>query len=91
MCGFGCPRIIPFTYPVLPSLPQEIARNSYSLKGWLRYLEAKTQAKPVKRYLLYERALKFLPGSYKLWWAYLQVREGGREGGRDGREGGMEG
>jgi hypothetical protein len=35
--------------------------------------------------LLYERALKFLPGSYKLWWAYLQVRERGREGGE--REG----
>ncbi|TFJ86981.1 hypothetical protein NSK_001315 [Nannochloropsis salina CCMP1776] len=54
---------------------EEIARNPFSLKSWLRYLNAKTQAKPVKRYLIYERALKFLPGSYKLWWAYLQERK----------------
>lgn len=59
---------------------QEIARNPYSLKAWLRYLEAKTQARPVKRYLLYERALKFLPGSYKLWHAYLQERRRAVEG-----------
>jgi hypothetical protein len=60
--------------------PQEIARNPYSLKAWLRYLEAKTQARPVKRYLIYERALKFLPGSYKLWHAYLQERRQAVEG-----------
>jgi len=36
--------------------------------------------------LLYERALKFLPGSYKLWWAYLQVSSEGRKGERDGKE-----
>jgi len=59
--------------PCLATFSQEIARNPFSLKSWLRYLNAKTQAKPVKRYLIYERALKFLPGSYKLWWAYLQV------------------
>jgi hypothetical protein len=50
------------------------------LKAWLRYLEAKTQARPVQRYLIYERALKFLPGSYKLWHAYLQERRSAVEG-----------
>ncbi len=78
--SFSC-----ITHPIPPTHPnpptQEIARNPYSLKNWLRYLGAKTQAKPVKRYLLYERALKFLPGSYKLWWAYLQVGWGGWVGG----------
>ena len=37
-------------------------------------------ARPVKRYLIYERALKFLPGSYKLWHAYLQERREAVEG-----------
>lgn len=34
----------------------------------------------MKRYLIYERALKFLPGSYKLWHAYLQERRQAVEG-----------
>jgi len=34
---------------------QEIARNPYSLKAWWRYLLAKQGAKPVKRYIIYER------------------------------------
>lgn len=69
--------------PTTPRNTQEIARNPYALKAWLRYLEAKTQAcqaRPVKRYLIYERALKFLPGSYKLWAAYLQERRAAVEG-----------
>lgn len=34
---------------------EEIARNPYSLKNWLKYLDAKPNAKPVKRYFIYER------------------------------------
>eukprot|EP00798_Chlamydomonas_sp_ICE-L_P015815 gene15815-21933_t len=53
---------------------EELLRNPYSLKMWLRYISARSDAAPKKRYLLYERALKVLPGSYKLWYAYLKER-----------------
>ncbi len=52
---------------------EELLRNPYSLRMWLRYLDARKSASPRKRYLLYERALNALPGSYK-------VRPAGREG-----------
>jgi len=60
----------------LEDLPHEedVLRNPYSLKSWWRYLEFKEDASPNIRYLLYERALKELPGSYKLWWSYLSER-----------------
>jgi pre-mRNA-splicing factor SYF1 len=45
---------------------EELLRNPYSIKMWLRYLEAKTDAPAKRRYLLFERALKALPGSYKV-------------------------
>jgi pre-mRNA-splicing factor SYF1 len=45
---------------------EELLRNPYSLKMWLRYLEARSEAPAKRRYLLYERALKVLPGSYKV-------------------------
>ena len=70
--------------PALPSslLPseedllyeEEILRNPFSLKLWWRYLQARKDAPPRRRYLLYERALHALPGSYKLWYAYLRER-----------------
>mmetsp|Transcript_16091 Transcript_16091/g.61373 ORF Transcript_16091/g.61373 Transcript_16091/m.61373 type:complete len:906 (-) Transcript_16091:675-3392(-) len=65
---------------------QELARNPYSLKSWLRYLydtapdvqdEDRDESKvapPRVRYGIYERALKLLPMSYKLWRMYLQER-----------------
>ena len=43
---------------------EELLRNPYALKMWLRYLDARKGAPPRKRYLLYERALRALPGSY---------------------------
>lgn len=46
---------------------EELLRNPYALKMWIRYLEARKDASPRKRYLLYERALNALPGSYKVW------------------------
>ncbi|ERM95970.1 pre-mRNA-splicing factor SYF1 isoform X1 [Amborella trichopoda] len=63
-------------YPSKDDLPyeEEILRNSLSLKHWWRYLIALKDAPFKKRVVIYERALKALPGSYKLWHAYLRER-----------------
>jgi pre-mRNA-splicing factor SYF1 len=53
---------------------EEIQRNPYNLKAWWNYLIYKKEASKVSRYVIYERSLKFLPRSYKLWHAYLQER-----------------
>ena len=45
---------------------EELLRNPYSLKMWWRYLEARRDAPARKRYILFERALKALPVSYKV-------------------------
>jgi pre-mRNA-splicing factor SYF1 len=45
---------------------EELLRNPYSLKMWVRYLEARKAASMKKRYLLFERALNALPGSFKV-------------------------
>jgi len=53
---------------------EEILRNPFSVKCWLRYIDFK-KSSPVKALnLIYERALKELPGSYKLWYNYLRLR-----------------
>ena len=54
---------------------EDILRNAYSLKYWWRYIDAKRYAKPRAKCLIYERALKYLPGSYKLWHQYLNYRK----------------
>ena len=51
---------------------EEILRNPHSLKAWLRYIDSRKEAIPSKLNMLYERALKELPGSYKLWYLYLR-------------------
>ena len=59
----------------------EISRNPYHLATWLSYLKSKLTSKPSTRYLIYERALSFLPRSFKLWFAYiseLSSRLGGK-------------
>ncbi|XP_062622386.1 pre-mRNA-splicing factor SYF1-like [Saccostrea cucullata] len=53
---------------------EEILRNPYSVKSWLRYLEFKKEAPRTTVNLIYERSLKELPGSYKLWYNYLKLR-----------------
>lgn len=53
---------------------EEILRDPYSVKAWLRYLDARLDAPLQRRAVLYERALRALPGSYKLWNAYLLER-----------------
>lgn len=45
---------------------EELLRNPYSLKMWWRYLEARKEVEPKRRYLMYERAIAALPGSYKV-------------------------
>lgn len=60
---------------------EELLRNPKSLKAWLRYVGAKetrrgSGRKAPRRQLnmVYERALRELPGSYKLWYGYLKAR-----------------
>lgn len=57
---------------------EDCIRNPYSLKSWLRYIDFKSKAgiaaNWIAVYLIYERALKQLPGSYKLWYSYLKLR-----------------
>ncbi len=47
---------------------EELLRNPYSLRMWWRYLEARKDAPAKRRYLIFERALAALPGSYKVPW-----------------------
>ena len=53
---------------------EELLRTPYNLTLWVRYLDARKDAPSKKRHLLYERAVRALPGSYKLWHAYLRER-----------------
>lgn len=52
---------------------EELLRNPYSLKLWWRYIDARKDVSTKRRYLLYERALKALPGSYKVACLILSV------------------
>ncbi|CAB4406292.1 unnamed protein product [Rhizophagus irregularis] len=53
---------------------EEILRNPYTLKSWLRYIDHKSEQQLSQQIFVYERALKELPGSYKLWKQYLDLR-----------------
>ncbi|KAK8921806.1 hypothetical protein KSP39_PZI019927 [Platanthera zijinensis] len=66
----------PVLYPTVDDLPyeEEILRNPFNLKLWWRYLVARSESPFEKRRIIYERALKALPGSYKIWNAYLRER-----------------
>ncbi|KAK8970682.1 hypothetical protein KSP40_PGU006094 [Platanthera guangdongensis] len=68
--------IPPVLYPTVDDLPyeEEILRNPFNLKLWWRYLVARSESPFEKRRIIYERALKALPGSYKIWNAYLRER-----------------
>lgn len=43
---------------------EEIIRNPYSVKCWMRYIEHKQNAPKSVLNMIYERALKELPGRY---------------------------
>lgn len=53
---------------------EEILRNPFSVKHWLRYIDHKKGAPKHEINMIYERALKELPGSFKLWYNYLKLR-----------------
>jgi pre-mRNA-splicing factor SYF1 len=64
---------------------EEIQRNPYNLKVWWNYVSYKTQQANdgtgsrggncgADVFIIYERALKCLPRSYKLWHGYLKER-----------------
>lgn len=57
-----------------PADPKELQQNPYSVRLWVAYAKAKANAADRVRFLVYERAVKELPGSYKLWQMYLQDR-----------------
>ncbi|KAK0094102.1 hypothetical protein PV326_011823 [Microctonus aethiopoides] len=50
---------------------EEILRNPYSVKHWQRYIDHLKTTKNGNLNIVFERALKELPGSYKLWYNYL--------------------
>lgn len=52
---------------------EEILRNAYSVKHWMRYLEHKAKSSNSEINTIFERALKELPGSYKIWYNYLRT------------------
>lgn len=45
---------------------EEILRNPFSVKCWIRYIEFKQNAPKNALNLIYERALKELPGRYEV-------------------------
>jgi hypothetical protein len=53
---------------------EEILRNPNTLRCWLRYIQHKKDAPKNQLFLVYERCLKQLPGSYKIWKKYLDLR-----------------
>lgn len=56
---------------------EECIRNPYSVKHWLRYIDHKQSSANVSHdtvCMIFERALKEMPGSYKLWNRYLTLR-----------------
>ncbi|GAB2231457.1 hypothetical protein Droror1_Dr00010464 [Drosera rotundifolia] len=61
-------------YPSESDLPyeEELIRNPFSLRHWWRYLIHRSSSPFKSRAIIYERALRSLPGSYKLWHAYLR-------------------
>ncbi|KAH6944400.1 hypothetical protein HPB50_002912 [Hyalomma asiaticum] len=53
---------------------EEIIRNPFSVKHWIRYIDYKKDQPKHIINLICERALRELPGSYKLWYNYLKLR-----------------
>ena len=53
---------------------EELVRNPYTLKPWLRYIQHKSEQPLHENVFVLERACRELPGSYKLWKMYLDLR-----------------
>lgn len=93
----GTQRDIEALMPTEESLvyEAELLKDPYNLKIWLEYLDSIGSVESVgssdssdqanttrRRQVVYERALKALPGSYKLWHRYLLERKHHLEQGR---------
>ena len=50
---------------------EELLRNPTALRLWIRYIDARREAPAKRRFLLYERAIQKLPGSYKVRFAKI--------------------
>ncbi|CAO3686831.1 unnamed protein product [Umbelopsis vinacea] len=53
---------------------EEEFSKSQTLRCWLRYIEHKKQAPKHQLFLVYEQCPMQLPGSYKMWKKYLDLR-----------------
>lgn len=53
---------------------EELLRSPFSLRTWIRYIDHKRNGSFSELCFVFERALKELPGSYKLWKQYLDFR-----------------
>eukprot|EP01100_Stratorugosa_tubuloviscum_P001620 TRINITY_DN1366_c0_g5_i1.p1 TRINITY_DN1366_c0_g5~~TRINITY_DN1366_c0_g5_i1.p1 ORF type:complete len:900 (-),score=376.69 TRINITY_DN1366_c0_g5_i1:36-2699(-) len=51
---------------------EDVLRNQYSVKSWTKYLDHKLNSVPHNRFIIYQRAIRELPSSYKLWYSYLK-------------------
>jgi pre-mRNA-splicing factor SYF1 len=58
----------------MDNFERDVANNPYRLKSWTNYLAFLDSSDSYQRYKVYERALKYLPRSFKLWFAYLDER-----------------
>ena len=47
---------------------EELLRDQFQIKTWIRYIASKREAAPAIRYQLYERALKIMPGRCAVTW-----------------------
>ncbi|CAD7956988.1 unnamed protein product [Amoebophrya sp. A120] len=56
------------------TLEEELTLDPYRPRVWITYIDTIKKTDPALRYLMYERALKTLPMSYKLWRRYLLER-----------------
>ncbi|XP_062474850.1 pre-mRNA-splicing factor SYF1-like, partial [Pezoporus occidentalis] len=53
---------------------EELLRSPFSVRCWLRYAQSRLKGPRHRLNLLFERGLRQLPGSYKLWYQYLRHR-----------------
>ncbi|EFA83911.1 TPR-like helical domain-containing protein [Heterostelium album PN500] len=51
---------------------EDVKRNPLVVSSWIRYLDYKKEAPQSVRNNIYERAVKHMPRSYKLWHSYLR-------------------
>lgn len=71
--GGGASRIV-FEDLKDAKFEEDLLRDPLNVANWWYYLEHKAHASSASRYQIFERAVKQLPLSYKLWYSYLRER-----------------